>query len=391
MTNINKVSLVIVFTTIIVFIHALLVSDSGPSRPLPATLPGSSRLSEMLGDAGSSAFPRATQPRAFVFPGDHGPHPAYRNEWWYVTGNLDASPGERFGFELTIFRFSLTPAAPVTSASRWRTNQVFIGHLAVTDVEREQFHVSQRFSRGSLGLAGASAEPFAVWVEDWSIRAAAVDTWRLRAADRRVEIDVSLVPLKKPVLNGIDGLSRKSAEPGNASYYYSIPRLRTEGSLRIDGEEYAVSGLSWLDREWGSSALSAEQRGWDWFSLQLADGSDLMFYAIRRDDGGRDAASAGTFIAADGSGTYLASDDVAIEVLDHWDSPAGGRYPIAWKMRVPRYDLELTIEPVIREQELMTIVRYWEGAVDVRGSRAGSAVNGRGYVELTGYADSESR
>ncbi len=348
-----------------------------------------SRLSELLSSEEDSGFATAIAPRAFVFPADHGPHPGFRNEWWYVTGNLDGDGGRRFGFELTIFRFALAPTL-LTAASSWRSNQVYIAHFAVTDAGRERFYTAERYSRGALGLAGASADPFRVWIDDWEIATeepGRPEQWRLRASDAEFALDVALTAAKPPVLNGIDGLSQKSAEPGNASYYYSITRWLTEGSIRLGDEEYRVSGLSWLDREWSSSALAADQLGWDWFALQLSDGSELMFYNLRKLDGSQDEHSAGTWISADGASTHIDREDVEIEVTDTWDSPEGGRYPSAWVLRVPDRGLSLEIRPVMADQELFTTVRYWEGAVDVRGQRHGSPVEGRGYVELTGYTD----
>jgi len=344
-----------------------------------------SQLSTLLG-SNADHFPKVTEPRTFTFPADHGPHPEYRNEWWYMTGNLDAESGQRFGFELTIFRFALSPDAP-TSVSNWRTNQVYIAHFAVTDADGGRFFVSERFSRGALGLAGAEASPLRVWIDDWEIGAGDVaGTWTVRAADADVGLDLELVARKSPVLNGIDGLSQKSAEPGNASYYYSIPRLQSDGRLRIGAREFTVSGLAWLDREWSSSALAADQQGWDWFALQLADGSELMFYNLRKTDGSQDNYSAGTWIAADGKSRHLERDDIVITVADTWDSPQGGAYPSSWEVSLPTEKLALRITPLLADQELFTTVRYWEGAVDVAGSRAGSTISGRGYVELTGYA-----
>jgi predicted secreted hydrolase len=212
------------------------------------------------------------------------------------------------------------------------------------------------------------------------------DTWHLVASDEYFGIDLKLMALKPPVLNGIDGLSQKSADPSNASYYYSITRLQTKGILRIGENDYAVSGLSWLDREWSTSALAADQVGWDWFALQLDDGSDLMIYGLRLQDGTRDPASAGTFVDASGATTHLTYDDVDIDVLEEWSSPEGGRYPSRWLLQVPRFGLKLNVSPVISDQELFTTVRYWEGAVDVEGAREGAAITGRGYVELAGYA-----
>jgi predicted secreted hydrolase len=343
-----------------------------------------SQLADLL-SADAEGYAKALEPREFVFPDDHGPHPEFRNEWWYVTGNLDDEDGRRFGFELTIFRFSLAPTMPV-SESRWRTNQVYIAHLAITDAEDERFFVAQRYSRGAVGLAGASSQPFRVWIDDWLIAEESSGDWRLVADDRDFAIDVALRALKPPVLNGIDGLSQKSSEPGNASYYYSMTRLQTEGRLRIGDAEFSVAGMSWLDREWSTSALADDQVGWDWFALQLSDGSDLMFYGLRRTDGTQDPQSGGTFVAADGAATHLDREDVEVDVLDTWDSPEGGTYPSLWRVRVPRFDLDVTVTPVIANQELFTTVRYWEGAVDVDGSRDGAPLSGRGYVELTGYA-----
>lgn len=344
-----------------------------------------SRLSTLLGGGEDQGFPKALEARDFEFPRDHGPHPEYRNEWWYVTGNLDGADGRRFGFELTIFRFSLTPEA---QDSGWRSNQVYIAHLAVTDAEEERFLVAERFSRGALGLAGARAEPFRVWIDDWRIGSdEAGGAWRLVASDDEFSIDVTLRALKPPILNGVDGLSQKSAEPGNASYYYSITRLETAGKLRIGDESYDVSGLSWMDREWSTSALSADQVGWDWFALQLSDGSDLMFYNIRKTDGRQDAHSAGTWVSRDGQVEHIDRTDIEIAVEEWWDSPAGGSYPSRWSLHLPGKGLRLTITPVMEDQELFTTVRYWEGAVDVDGERAGRVIRGRGYVELTGYAE----
>ena len=348
-----------------------------------------SRLSELLSGDGEPGFEKATEPRAFTFPEDHGPHPGFRNEWWYVTGNLDGSNGRRFGFELTIFRFALTPTVP-EDESNWRSNQVYIAHFAVTDADRERFYAAERYSRGALGLAGASADPFRVWIDDWEIAAIAAgppEQWRLRASDPGFALDVALSAAKPLVLNGVDGLSQKSAEPGNASYYYSITRWLTEGSLRLGDDEYRVSGLSWLDREWSSSALGADQAGWDWFALQLSDGSELMFYNLRKLDGSQDERSAGTWVDPDGRSQHLGRDNVEISVTDTWESPEGGVYPSAWTLRAPEQGLDLQIRPVMADQELFTTVRYWEGAVDVEGERNGSPVEGRGYVELTGYAD----
>jgi len=351
-------------------------------------LPGSSRLSDLLSDKGVAGYSRAIDSREFSFPRDHGPHPDFRNEWWYVTGNLDGDDGQRFGYELTFFRFSLTPDSDPTIKSSWQTNQVFVAHFAITDVGADEFHVAQRYSRGSAGLAGATADPITIWLDDWSIEA---DTsgkpWRLRAHAEAFGIELDLLPLKPPVLNGNGGLSQKSAEPGNASYYYSMSRLQSSGSVTLADKVYAVNGLSWLDREWSSSALSKDQRGWDWFALQLSDGSELMFYQLRRSDGSIDIHSAGTWIDVGGNAIELQNDDVSISVADYWQSERGGLYPASWEIDISPMDVTLVVTPTMADQELITNVRYWEGAVDVAGETSGQKVSGRGYVELTGYAE----
>ncbi|HEX4649745.1 MAG TPA: lipocalin-like domain-containing protein [Steroidobacteraceae bacterium] len=361
--------------------------------------------------AAPAGFAQALSPLVFSFPGDHGPHPAFRQEWWYLTGNLDAETGERFGFELTFFRLALEPAAQpdaarpaaaATSAaaplSAWRARQIYMAHFAVTDVGAGRFRFAQKLSRDALGLAGAQSTPLRVWIDDWALEeapvgaagAAAAPGWRLHAAQDGYQLELGLQPLTPPVPNGERGLSRKSAEPGNATYYYSIPRLAVQGRLIREGHPLTVRGLAWLDREWGSGALGARLAGWDWFALQLDDGATLMFYALRNRDGTRDPYSAGTWIDPSGAARPLADAGVAIDVGDHWTDAHGSRYPALWHIRVPALALEVTVRPVITDQEIRSTPTYWEGAVDVGGTRAGRSIAGRGYVELVGYASERS-
>lgn len=354
------------------------------SRPAPAPDAEPLELARALGGADTEGYTRAERPRVFRFPADHGPHRDYRSEWWYFTGNLTDAAGRRFGYELALFRFALRPGTEVRD-SQWATRQVYMGHLALTDVVAGRFRYRERFARAALGLAGAEASPFRVWLEDWSVGGDGFP-WRLSAASEEFALALTLDPLKPVVLQGEDGLSRKGTGAGNASYYYSIPRLATEGTITVEGTAHAVTGESWLDREWSTSALEEGQVGWDWFGLQLDDGHELMVYRLRRGDGTTDPHSAGTLIAPDGATRTLGPADVELEVTAHWTSPRGGTYPARWRLAVPAADLSLEVDPVLADQELDVTPRYWEGAVDIRGKHGRRPVTGRGYVELTGYA-----
>ena len=343
-------------------------------------------VTEALGGEPEGGFARATAPRRFSFPADHGPHTGFRTEWWYFTGNLTTAEGRRFGYQLTFFRVALKPG-PAVRSSRWGANEVFMAHFAVTDVAGNQFHYAERFSRAALGLAGAGGSPLAVRLEDWSALETSAIPWsmQLAARDNETAVDLQVRSIGPVVLNGEGGLSRKGSRPGSASYYYSLPRMETSGTIRIGKETFAVAGLSWLDREWSTSALERDQAGWDWFALQLADGRELMFYRLRRSDETDDPFSSGTFVAADGTSRHLAREDVALEVTGHWQSTASGvSYPSRWRLRVPSESLDLEIVPRLADQELRATIRYWEGAVTVRPMAAGSP-GGSGYVELTGY------
>ncbi len=335
----------------------------------------------------TDGYARATNPRVFSFPEDHGPHPAYRTEWWYYTGNLETHSGRHFGFQLTFFRSALVPQV-VARDSAWGAGHVYMAHFAVTDVENERFYAFERFSRAALGLAGAQAEPFRVWLEDWSAAGAGQDglPMQLRAGEGEIAIDLTLQSIKPIVLQGDGGLSQKGPEAGNASYYYSLTRMPTVGTISLADETFQVSGVSWMDREWSTSVLGKDQVGWDWFSLQLSDGSELMFFQLRNADGESDAFRSGTLVRPDGETLALKQDEVHLEVQAHWHSPrSGGRYPARWRLRIPAENLEIEIAPYIPDQELSVSMYYWEGAVRVHGSVHGDALQGHGYAELTGY------
>jgi len=304
-----------------------------------------------------------------------------------MTGNLTGAAGERFGFELTFFRFALSPDAPADD-SPWRTQQIYTAHFAVTDVATGRFRFAQKYARHALGLAGAQASPFHVWLDDWSVtQQTAGAPWMLRAQQQGYELELEVQPLSAPMLNGDQGFSVKSGEPGAASDYYSIPRLAVHGRLIRDGSPIVVSGEAWLDREWGSGSLGPNEAGWDWFALQLEDGSAVMFYALRARDGTREPHSAGTWMDSKGNTRALSSEEVRIAVGDHWISPRGTHYPSRWHLQIPTLALDVEVKPVMANQELGTRPRYWEGAVDVTGSHEGRMTSGRGYVELVGYQD----
>lgn len=333
-------------------------------------------------------FAHVTTPRDFEFPADHGPHPEYRTEWWYVTGNLYTDAGRHFGFELTIFRYALAPERPA-SPSAWSTNQAYMAHLAVTDTQAGRMIAEERLTRGAVGLAGAESGPLRVWVESWSIGAGpagGASSFTIDAEGERIALDLELEALKPPVTHGDRGVDPKGPEPGNASYYYSLTRMSAAGNVTVDGESSAVQGLAWMDREWSTSALSANIDGWDWFALQLSDGADLMLYRLRGSDGSTSPFSGGSLVDGNGARIALGPDDFHLEPLTVWQSPRSGvRYPIAWRVRVPRAALDLEVRPRIPDQELILSVRYWEGAVTVEGRANGAPVTGSGYLELAGY------
>lgn len=341
-----------------------------------------------LGGSAEAGFARATEPREFVFPADHASHPDYRSEWWYFTGNLATAAGRHFGFELTFFRFAAAPPSPKPdSASAWRSDQVWMAHLAVTDSAGRRFFARERLSREALDLAGATASPLRIWVKDWQAvgeQNGDEVAFRLEARDTSVGLSLDVGATLPPVAHGDRGLDRKGAGVGNASYYYSLPRLSAAGSVTVDGEVFPVTGLAWMDREWSTSSLEPGVIGWDWFALHLSDGRSLMVYRLRTASGESSPYSGGSLIGADGRRTALAATDIALTARDHWTSPTTGvRYPTEWRLAIAPAALDLTISPYLEDQEMNLSVRYWEGAV--RAVAAGSDVTAQGYMELAGY------
>jgi len=358
---------------------AMLVWGLVACAPVPDAEPGLS-LSQVLGGnaAGAGQYLRATAPREFLFPADHGPHAGFRNEWWYLTGNLDTPDQRHFGYQLTFFNAAL-PVQNVSSASAWTSDTLWMAHFALTDVDAGQHQASERFSRGNPGLAGAALTPLRVWLDDWQF-SLDPDTglWRVHVKQGDLQLELAIEPLKPPVLQGNAGLSQKSGEAGNASYYYSMTRLRSEGTLHQGDQEFVVSGLSWLDREWSTSALGADQSGWNWFALQLADGQELMYYQLLDMAGNAHASSAGNWTDAGAGQHAIAPADIRLEVVRSWTSPAGVSYPVEWRLRYQQYDWR--VQALVDAQWMNLSIPYWEGAVDIR-DWSQDRLLGYGYLE----------
>ena len=354
------------------------VSSFAQSRPEPAPTTSKERL-----------YRQAVPPYEFRFPRDHGAHPAYQTEWWYYTGHL-YSGSRSFGYELTFFQVGIDPRRKA-SKSAWALHTLYFAHFTVTDEGGRKFHVAEEVSRPALDMAGARTDRYHVWIHDWFAKLLPDDrTHHLSAAGEEFAIDLQLTPRKPPVIHGFNGVSQKSAGVGRASHYYSMTRLETRGTLTLGRERLPVTGLTWMDREFGSNQLTEEQAGWDWFSLQLDDNRELMLYVLRLKDGRVEPLSSGTLVNADGTWKHLPLSTYQIRATDRWRSPKSGAvYPSAWTVRIPGQGLELRLTPTIPDQELVTEmmgVTYWEGSIRVEGRDRGKPVRGVGYVELTGYA-----
>ncbi|MDQ1291605.1 MAG: hypothetical protein QG615_1414 [Nitrospirota bacterium] len=345
-------------------------------------------------DNQTPSFDTAKPGYRYEFPKDHGAHERFRTEWWYYTGHLTAAGGRQFGFELTFFRRGIPPEQVRTQPSQWSIQQLYLAHFALTDLDGNRFLFADKLSREGLGKAGAETDRLHVWLDRWS---ATMDDptssrQKLQAATDAFAIDLQVTPGKSLVLHGREGISRKGARPEQASHYYSFTHLTTEGELRIGADTFSVSGLSWMDHEFGSADLGRDVVGWDWFSLQLSDATELMWYSLRRADGSADPVSSGTLVFADGRTQPLTARDLTVESLDYWTSPRSkAQYPQQWRITAPSLGLNLDVRSLLADQELNTArstrVVYWEGAVSATGQAHGTAVTGRGYVELTGYAE----
>ncbi|MEO1138931.1 MAG: lipocalin-like domain-containing protein [Pseudomonadota bacterium] len=306
----------------------------------------------------------------FRFPADHGPHPDYRIEWWYLTANLAAPDGTPYGLQWTLFRSALAPG----EAEGWQSPQVWFAHAAVTTPKRHM--ATERFARGGIGQAGVTAAPFRAWIDEWSLHGPDFDTLTLRANGPEFGYDMELRAKGPLVFHGDNGFSVKSAE-GQASYYYSQPFFQIEGTLRLPDGDVAVTGSAWLDREWSSQPLSETQSGWDWFSLSFAEGSKLMGFQLRQTDGSTYSAS--TWIAPDGSTTAYPDGAFSAKPLTTSDV-AGRTVPTRWQVRLPDRNVDVTVSAVNTGAWMDLSIPYWEGPVSISGSHTG-----QGYLEMTGY------
>lgn len=385
-----------IILALIFFSFAYLVWQSFSSRSTTEEAEVKLSVADTLSNDDGN-FAKAIKKPNFKFPRDHAAHKDFKTEWWYFTGNLEGKYQNHFGYELTIFRTALKSQQSEHGVkkqefkSKWQTSQVYMAHFALTDVANKKFYYFDDFSREANALAGVQAKPFRVWLNDWSIESLSANSkdifpLRLQAKRDDVSVDFVINSAKDIVLQGDKGLSQKGPGLGNASYYYSLTRMPTEGEIKLGDKSYKVAGLTWMDREWSTSSLAKDQLGWDWFALQLSNDEEIMFYRLRNNDGSTGDLSKGTYVLANGKSETIALDKITIKTKSYWTSPSSkSKYPASWHMSIPSKNLELDIEPWIKNQELDLRFRYWEGAVRVFGSKDSKTINGNGYVELTGY------
>jgi predicted secreted hydrolase len=326
----------------------------------------------------------------YEFPRDHFDHPEYQTEWWYYTGNVASSDGHRFGFELTFFRQSANWNA---TKSTWNVRDLYLAHLALSDLDGGRFYHAERTNRAGPGIAGVSATDARIWNGNWQIQWNG-DQQTLQAIDPHFELQFTLKSQKPPVIQGENGVSQKSAGAGHASHYISLTHLATTGTITLGGKSIQVTGLTWMDHEFFTHQLERDQIGWDWFSVQLADNTELMLFRIRRKNGSVDPFSAATFVDANGKSTHLRAEEFTLQPGGaQWTSSVTkATYPIQWKIAVPKLGLDLEVKTELPSQELVggpgngTLTpSYWEGSVTYDGTRDGAKIQGAGYLEMTGY------
>jgi len=338
-----------------------------------------------------SFYKKALPGYKYSFPRDHASHEAFKTEWWYYTGHLKSDDGKKYGYELTFFRSGVAPSEKAKTKSNAPSN-VYLAHFAVSDINNKKFHFYEKLTRSGLSLGSASSSVLHIYNDGWRVDEAG-DTMMLSADAEKVGIKLLLSSKKPPVIHGKDGVSQKADCVGCASHYYSLSRMETKGLLFIDGKEKRVNGTSWMDHEFGSNQLTEEQVGWDWYSLQLSDNTELMLYMMRKKDGSIDKNSSGTIIGADGKAEHLNLSQFKIRSKSKWLSPQSkGNYPMNWEIEIPHKQIKLQVTPDFETQELVTKrstdVTYWEGASSITGTKGGKLITGEGYVEMTGYNES---
>lgn len=325
----------------------------------------------------------------YVFPRDEFMHPDFKTEWWYFTGNLrEQTSGRRFGYQLTFFRQGIRPPGERSPAqSSFVTDHFWFAHFAISDLHDQAFRSCETISRGVFGEAGSGDGTRIVWIGDWELRQPEPGAYALRASNDGMELALELQSAKPPVFHGKDGISAKSPDAGNASHYFSHPRLSTRGTLRLGARTFQVEGASWFDREWSTSVLGKGVSGWDWFSIHLEEDVELMLFQLRHPDGSSAFTSA-TLVEADGRTRSLGNGEIRFKPGRTWKSPASGaEYPIAWRAEIPSLDISLEVSAALPDQELrLSTVSYWEGATQVQGTRQGKPLRGTGYLEMTGYS-----
>jgi predicted secreted hydrolase len=363
---------------------------SGCEPEIPLTDRPVLSVTQTLGEQKTEGYTKALDSRAFIFPEDHGAHQDFKNEWWYFTGNLSSITGQQFGYQFTLFRTAISPEIS-DSESPWNSNQVYLAHIALSDISNGRFYFDEQFSRPALNIAGVQYSPFKLWIGDWQIQEIRVDDTgifhlQLEAQHDDFNLSIELQNSQPVVLHGKQGLSAKSPVPGNASYYYSYPRLSTHGVLELNGQSIELSGDSWFDHEWSTSSLEKNQTGWDWFSLQFDDGREIMLFQLRDRNNKADNYLYGSYINRAGVLETLGQDGFSVKVIDQWQSPVTGvTYPAGWKIHIIKEKLDFFVLPKMKNQEMNTSFRYWEGAVRITDAISAGEILGQGYVELAGY------
>lgn len=371
-------------TILLRLLLVLLLSACSEKAAQPVAL----NLTDILGGKDIEGFERALEPREFVFPEDHAAHAGFRNEWWYLTGNVADQEDKRYGYQVTFFRTAIrAPGLQIpasTDYSRWAVRDLWMAHVAVTDINGRTHYATQRFSRADPGLAGAVINPLRIWLDDWKLASAQNNDfpWKLDIRDQDFSLQLSLITAKEPVLHGDRGLSQKSATPGNASYYYSYTRLNTAGQLCLKDHCTEVKGLSWFDREWSTSSLDEQQSGWDWFSLQFDSGEELMYFQLLDLDGQPDSNSSGSWIDRQGRRRAISQRQMHLQILSRWQSPDGQRYPVRWQMDYLPDGKSWIVQAAVQDQLMDLAIQYWEGAVEIYSAQSMQLV-GRGYLEMT--------